>query len=181
MLLAISGAPTTGKDSTWLPAAESLGFTREVPLTTRRPRTGEAPGHDYEFVDVPAFRRLVETGGLTDWDFAIDNYYGTRLSLEERLHNGDKVVVQVLGRMAMRMKHRLPQVLTVMLMPSDLSVLSDRLSARGYRGEELERRLTLAREERAHSPLFDSIVPDADIMTHDDARLILERLLMEFG
>lgn len=167
MLITISGPSTIGKDKTWLRVAESLGFVREIPLTTRPMRPNERPGETYRFVPVDQFQEMIRRHRLTDWDYVLGNYYGTDVSLRARVTAGEKIVLQVLGRMAIRLKERLPNVTTVMLQTSDMATLADRLSMRHYTEAEVADRVAHAHEEYVHAPLFDVVIPDADILTDD--------------
>lgn len=163
MLLTISGPSTVGKDTVWLPAAESLGFSREVPYTTRFPRQDEQPGRDYRFVRVSTFHTMIKRGAFTEWDYTLGSYYGTGVTLRQRIMAGENVVLQVLARMALRIKARLPGVRTVILLSSDPATLAARLTARGYEKSEIDARMQHSAEEQRHADLFDCIVPDADV------------------
>ena len=136
MLIAIAGPSTIGKDSAWVKVAESLGFAREVPFTTRPIRENEKEGTDYYFIDIGHFQNMIRSNQLTEWDYTLGNYYGTGLTLTERTIQGENIVLPVLARMALRLKARLRNVRTV---------------AHG-------------KEEAIHAPLFDFAVPDADIL-----------------
>ncbi len=173
MLLAIAGPSTVGKDAIWLHVARELGFFPEVPLTTRPRRHSEIDGREYHFVSLEEFQSMIKNGQLTAWDFVLGNYYGTQLSLTDRVNAGEKVVLQALGRMAIRLKTQLPNVRTVILQVSDRAVLRRRLEERKFSATEIEGRLRLADEELVHSSLFDFVVPDADILTEDEVRRVL--------
>jgi guanylate kinase len=114
---------------------------------------------------------------LTEWDYVLGNYYGTDIKLEDKIRRKDNVVLQVLGRMALRLKRRYSHVCTVMLLPSDQQTLDARLRARGYGGTELAARLNHGQEELTHAPLFDYVVPDADIMTDMHVARVLNDFL----
>jgi guanylate kinase len=175
MLLALAGPSTIGKDSTWVRVAQSIGFTREVPYTTRQMREGEKPGVDYNFVTVRQFQAMIRGQELTEWDYTLKAYYGTEARLEEKILQGDDIVVSILARMALRFKRRFPShVRTVMLLTSDFATLSERLHRRGYRPEELAARVEHAAEESLHAGLFDLVVPDADILPDIGAHRVLE-------
>lgn len=164
MLLTISGPSAVGKDSGWVRLAESLGFVREVPFTTRAIRDGEVEGRDYHFISTNKFQDMIKNDLLTEWDYTLNAYYGTALSLKNRLEQHDNVVIQVLGRMALRLKRQLPDVQTVMLLTSDETTYIERLKTRGCQGKELEARIAHREEELIHADLFDFKIPDADIM-----------------
>jgi len=145
--------------------AETMGFSREIPFTTRSRRPGESEGRDHHYVTVAEFHEMIRAGKLTEWDFVLGQYYGTGISLMRRLSAKEDIVLQVLGRMALRLKTKFPEVCTIMLATSERETLENRLRQRGYSGEELRWRLHHGEEERTHAPLFDFVVEDADIMT----------------
>ena len=45
--------------------------------TTRKPREGEVPGVDYEFLTVNEYLELEKSGKLLESGFYESNYYGT--------------------------------------------------------------------------------------------------------
>ncbi len=168
-LLAIAGPSTVGKDSTWVRVAETVGFVREVPYTTRERRSNEQEGRDYRYVQIPVFHEMIRSNGLTEWDHVLGHYYGTAGTLKARVEHGEHVVLQVLARMAVRLQRRsMANVRTVLLLSSDSRTLEARLRARGYGPSDIEQRLHHAIEEEAHAPLFDYVIPDADILSDVD-------------
>jgi len=52
-------------------------YMRTVPCTTRKPREGEVPGIDYEFLTVNEYLELEKSGKLLESGFYESNYYGT--------------------------------------------------------------------------------------------------------
>ncbi|XP_058481629.1 membrane-associated guanylate kinase, WW and PDZ domain-containing protein 2a isoform X4 [Solea solea] len=52
-------------------------YLRTVPCTTRRPKEGEVPGVDYNFVTVERFMELEKSGALLESGTYEDNFYGT--------------------------------------------------------------------------------------------------------
>lgn len=176
MLIAIAGPSTVGKDSTWLRLAETLGFQKEVPYTTRAQRPQEEQGRDYHFIDVPEFQELIRTNQLAEWDYTLGAYYGTSSSFKERCNSQD-IVLQVLARMAIKLKRQISDVRTVLLQTSDRATLAHRLEDRGYAGNELILRVQHGNEEVVHAPLFDFVVPDADILSDDEVLRILHEII----
>ena len=47
--------------------AEDGDITMSVSTTTRAPRPGEVNGHDYDFVDVATFEKMVEHNDFIEW------------------------------------------------------------------------------------------------------------------
>lgn len=178
MLIAIAGPSTIGKDRMWTKVAEGLGFSYEVPYTTRPKRFDESPGQEYNFVSIEQFQSLIRANQLTEWDYVLRNYYGTGLTLRQRILEGEDLVIPVLGRMALRLKRAFPvQVRTVMLTTSDWSTLDRRLHDRGYRDDDLVLRKAHAEEEALHAPLVDFVVPDADILQLAEVTRVLHEII----
>ena len=83
MLLLISGPTCIGKDTVWVKTAENIGFTRVIPYTTRKKRTGEEDGECYKFIKKSTFEKLILDNKLIEWDYFNGNYYGTHASILE--------------------------------------------------------------------------------------------------
>ena len=166
-----------GKDSTWLSVAQRLGFERIVPYTTRPIRDNEIEGLDHQYVSIEDFQRKIRNRELLEWDYVLGNYYGTDKSYESRILSGENFAVTILARMAIRLKMKLTNVVSVLLLTSDSDTLADRLEQRGYRGNELLNRSNHGLEEEAHAMLFDLVVADADILSNDHVARILTEII----
>lgn len=59
----------------------SRGAKESISYTTRPPRKGERDGFDYNFVDEPTFKEMIDRGEFREWAFFEDKswYYGTTL------------------------------------------------------------------------------------------------------
>lgn len=77
VLVVLSGPAGVGKTTIASRLLSRGGYTRSVSATTRPKRTGETHGHDYHFVTVEAFHRLVSDNELIEYAQLFDNYYGT--------------------------------------------------------------------------------------------------------
>ena len=162
----------------WTNVAVGLGFVYETPYTTRPPRFDEVCDREHHFISVEEFQAMIRANQLTEWDYVLENYYGTGLSLKEGILRGQNIVLPVLGRMALRLKRLFPeQTRTVMLTSSDVSTLEHRLIERGYRDTELTLRRSHAHEESKHAALFDFVVPDADILQATEITRVLYEVI----
>jgi guanylate kinase len=177
MLLMFSGPSTVGKDARWLSAAEKMGFVRVVPYTTRSQRSNEKAGHDYNFISKNNFYDLVRNNQLAEWDYILDEYYGVPVEFEKDYASGQQFCLQIRATMGLRMRRKFPNSLLVMLMTSDPKTLEYRLRLRGYDDVAIIGRIKHGMEEMAQAPLFDLVVPDADILSELDARRILQDYL----
>src|SRR5690606_14908036 len=71
-------------------AEEGDGLKMSVSATTRPIRPGEVDGHDYHFVDRPAFDAMVESDAFLEWAEVFGNRYGTpRAEVAEGLDRGE--------------------------------------------------------------------------------------------
>jgi guanylate kinase len=178
MLIAIAGPSTIGKDRMWTKVAEGLGFNYETPYTTRPKRFDESPDQEYHFVSIEQFQSMIRTNQITEWDYVLKNYYGTGITLRERILSREDLVLPVLGRMALRLKRAFPtETRSVMLTTSDALTLDRRLHERGYRDDDLVLRKNHAEEEALHAPLFDFVVPDADILQLAEITRVLHEII----
>ncbi|MEQ3528687.1 hypothetical protein [Pseudoalteromonas sp. XMcav11-Q] len=177
MLLTISGPSTIGKDSTWLNVAKRLGMEQVVPYTTREKRDNETDGISHRFISVSEFQQKIKNNELLEWDYILGNYYGTDLKYRSLIESGSPLVVDILARMAIRLKNKVSNVKTVLLLTSDSHTLQERLIKRGYEGVELIQRTSHGFEEEAHSALFDMVIPDADIVTETQALKVISQLI----
>ena len=67
-----------------------------VSATTRKPRTGEIEGQDYQFVDQDRFDHMVKTGQFLEWATVFGNRYGTpREPVERTLGEGRDILFDV--------------------------------------------------------------------------------------
>lgn len=177
MLITISGPSTVGKDSTWLAVAESLGLEKVIPHTSRSQRENEANGENHHYITKTEFQKKIKNNEFLEWDYILGNYYGTSQYYREKIPGSEKLVVDILAKMAIRIKYKLDNVVTVLLLTSDQSTLEERLLARGYSGEELFQRTNHGRDEEAHAMLFDHVIPDADILTKQQVAAILTNII----
>ena len=64
-----------------------------VSYTTRKPRSSEVDGEDYNFISMKEFEMLIDKGYLAEWENVHGNYYGTAKSGLDDAIMGDKVVL----------------------------------------------------------------------------------------
>ena len=91
---------------------EDAGLTISVSHTTRPPRTGEADGVDYQFVDEEAFLELVrEEGFLEHADYNGHNYGTSWCAIEAPLDEGRDVVLEIEVQGAEQVRERMSDCL----------------------------------------------------------------------
>ena len=167
-LFVISGASGVGKSSILkrvMAAMPDLQFS--VSATSRPPREGETNGVQYFFVTDDAFRQMIEQGAFVEYDYHMNNYYGTLKSeVLNKTAQGNMILdVEPVG--AMRVKEIYPEATLIYIAPPSLETLEQRLRARNDTPEEqiLVRKQRAAWED-AQKDKYDYIVVN-DVL--DDA------------
>lgn len=128
-----------------------------VSHTTRAPRGQELSGREYEFVDEPSFRAMVDRGDFVEWAAVHGNLYGTsRNAIAQRLANGDDVILEIDWQGALQIKRLFAHAVLIFVLPPSWEELAQRLRRRGEDPPEvIEQRLVNAREEVAQARHFD--------------------------
>ncbi|MBW2453934.1 MAG: guanylate kinase, partial [Deltaproteobacteria bacterium] len=136
-----------------------------VSHTTRRPRPGEVDGREYHFVDEAAFNQMVDARAFAEWAEVHSNSYGTSFAEIGRARKeGSGVIFDIDFQGARQIRARVPEAVSVFILPPTLEELERRLRGRGTEDEETTlRRLANAKREIAHYGLFDYVVVNDDL------------------
>ena len=134
-----------------------------VSHTTRPPRGQEQDGREYHFVDDAQFRAMVERGEFFEWAEVHGNLYGTsRVAIENRIHDGDDVVLEIDWQGALQIKALFPNAVLVFILPPSWGELRQRLERRGEdHPEVIEQRMENARLEVSKARHFDFVIINA--------------------
>ncbi len=161
LFIVISGFSGVGKDAT-LDKMKKVGFPFHyvVTATTRPKRPREKDGVDYHFLSEDKFRQMIKTNQFLEWAKVYGNYYGVpKREIEEALRQGQDTIVKVDVQGAATIKQILPDAVFIFLMAPSTEELANRLKQRhGLHSEDLDLRLSKAREEIESLPLFDYVV-----------------------
>jgi len=135
-----------------------------VSHTTRAPRTGEENGIHYHFVNVDAFKALIDDNVFFEWAQVFDNYYGTsRTVIEEQLAKGIDVFLDIDWQGARQVKKLMPQAKGIFIMPPSRTELERRLVGRGTDSEEvINSRMQQAVSEMSHFDEYDYLIINDD-------------------
>lgn len=131
--------------------------------TTRAPRGQEENGREYWFVSKETFGAMVEHGDFFEWAEVHGNCYGTsRAAMEQRLRDGQDVVLEIDFQGAMQIKRIFPSAVLIFILPPSWEELNRRLCRRGEDTPEvIAQRMVNARHEVAQARHFDYIVVNA--------------------
>ena len=131
-----------------------------VSYTTRKQRPNEVPGRDYHFVAPEQFQQMVEAGEFLEHASVFDNYYGTGVrAVQEALRCGEQLLLEIDWQGARQVRERLPEALSIFILPPSRSALEERLKNRSTDSSSvIERRLRDAGEDIGHWNEFDYVV-----------------------
>jgi len=130
-----------------LKAVPNLDFS--ISYTTRKARGSESNGKQYHFVTREEFERMVETGEFLEHAEFDGNCYGTaRRFLRQAEQKGTDLLLDIDVQGAAQIHQKLPDAVSVFVLPPDKKTLEWRLRKRGENDEQdILRRLEAARRE----------------------------------
>lgn len=176
-LIVISGPSGAGKSTVVFKALEGRDdVCFSVSVTTRKPRPGETDGKEYFFVDLDKFRSMVENDELLEHAVYVSNSYGTpRAYVEKKLDEGMNVLLDIEVQGALQVHEKMPNAVTIFIIPPTMQELEKRLRGRGTDAErKIEARLIRAREEYEAANFYDYIIinDDADKAANELSAII---------
>ncbi len=128
-----------------------------VSCTTRNPREGEVHGKNYFFISVEEFKKNIENNEFLEWAEFSGNYYGTQKQyIENKLNMGLDVILEIEVQGAKQVKEKMPEAISIFIMPPSIEALEARLRGRHTESEEaIQRRLSNANREIEAGKNFD--------------------------
>lgn len=160
-LLIVAAPSGAGKTSLVRALVKSLpGIAVSVSHTTRLKRPQELEGIHYHFVDQAAFMAMVEADHFLEHAQVFDHHYGTaRATVEDQLAQGMDVVLVIDWQGAAQVKQRMPDAVSIFILPPSRQALEQRLRARAQDSQEtIARRMCAAVAEMRHYAEFDYLV-----------------------
>jgi guanylate kinase len=170
-LFVITGPSGVGKGTLIRRLLERVpALELSVSATTRAPRPGERDGVEYHFESDAEFGRLAREGELLEHATYSGNSYGTpRAEVEPRLRDGRSVVLEIEVQGARQVRETMPEAVQVFVAPPSAEALRQRLEGRATdKPEEIERRLSAAREELDARSEFGHVVVNDDLDRAND-------------
>lgn len=160
--LFIVAAPSGAGKSSLVNAvlAKEAGITLSISFTSRGPRPGERHAQHYNFVSKDEFERMVAAGDFFEHALVHGDYKGTaRQSVEPQLSAGKDVLLEIDWQGARQVRAKMPDCVSVFILPPSLEALRTRMRNRGQDSEDtIARRLAAAHEEMSHYGEFDYVV-----------------------
>ena len=111
-----------------------------------------------------AFRELIARGEFLEHAQVFDNLYGTsRVFVEQRLHAGQDVVLEIDWQGARQVRRALPQCVSIFILPPSRAALAERLATRATDSAQvIARRLRDAAADMSHYAEFDYVIVNDD-------------------
>jgi guanylate kinase len=166
VVVVVSAPSGAGKSTVISRVLAELGGIRfSVSHTTRAPRGDDKEGIDYHFVDRASFERLRDESKLLEWAEVHGNLYGTALTeLMRAREEGVDLLLDLDVHGAAQVRQKLPDAVTVFVLPPSYPELERRLRGRGEDDEAtIEKRLGAAGREIGAFWHYDYAIVNDDL------------------
>ncbi len=175
----IISAPSGSGKSTLVNEVRQLvsGLDFSISYTTRSPRGSEQNGREYFFVPRHEFEQMIGNGEFLEYADVFGNYYGTaRRFLDEAERKRRDLLLDIDVQGAEQIKHKIPEAVSIFILPPDRKELEKRLRNRSEDAEDvIQRRLVTAGREIENYPKYDYILVNDRL---DDSVEALKSILL---
>lgn len=167
VLFVISGPSGVGKGTInkrlFHEFGEQVAFS--VSATTRSPREGEVNGREYFFITRQEFEKRVANNEFLEHASYAGNDYGTpRSYVISLLERGVSVILEIDLQGALQVKARMPECVSIFILPPSFEELESRLRGRGTETpEKVAQRLAAARREMEMADTYDYQIVNDDL------------------
>jgi guanylate kinase len=149
-----------------------------ISYTTRKPRGAEQNGREYFFITREEFNDMIHKEEFLEYAKVFEtDYYGTaRRFLRAAEDDGKDLLLDIDVQGAAQIKKKLPEAVSIFILPPNRGALEQRLRSRGQDSEEkIQRRLEEARREIENYDKYDYILVNDHL---DDSVKALEAILL---
>jgi guanylate kinase len=131
-----------------------------VSYTTRPRRGNEREGDAYHYICKQDFEDRISRDEFLEFACVFGNYYGThRNILDEARRAGKDLVLDIDVQGARQLKSKIPEAVTIFILPPSREILEKRLRARGEDSDAvIERRLRDAAAEIENYSAYDYVL-----------------------
>jgi guanylate kinase len=167
-LYIVAGPTRAGKSSIVNAVlARDPNISLSISFTSRQPRPGERHAEHYHFIDAAEFKAMVAAGDFFEHALVHGDWKGTaRQSVEPQLMAGRDVLLEIDWQGARQVRARIPDAVSVFILPPSRAALEQRMRKRGQDSEAvIAQRLAAAREEMSHYGEFDYVIVNEDFET----------------
>ena len=162
------------------------GLDFSISYTTRLPRGSEQNGKEYFFVSRKEFESMIAADEFLEHATVFGNYYGTaRRFLREAENRSNDLLLDIDVQGASKIKDKIPEAVSIFILPPDREKLEWRLRTRGLDSEDvIRRRLDTARREIENYSKYDYLLVNNVLeQSADELRdiVLAERLKRRHG
>lgn len=175
-LFIISGCSGVGKGTLLKMFLEkNPDIKLSISATTRTPRVNEINGVNYFFISKEEFETAVKNNEFLEYAEFSGNFYGTKKNfVEKTLNDGNDLILEIEVKGANQVKEKMPNAITVFIMPPSVEILEERLRGRHTEDEEtIQKRLNEAKREILAGSSFDYKIVNDNL---DDALSALQQI-----
>lgn len=142
---------------------QNLRFS--VSYTTRKPRGQEKDGTEYYFISRDQFEARIFRKEFLEYADVFGNYYGTHESeLIKARTEGYDLILDIDVKGARQLRERVPEAVSIFILPPSRQVLEQRLRSRSQDTEEvIARRLREAVDEIRDYSQYDYVLVNEDV------------------
>ena len=141
------------------------GLDFSISYTTRPPRGSEKNAKEYFFVSEQEFKTMITADEFLEYANVFGNFYGTaRRFLRESEQRGHDLLLDIDVQGAAQVKAKVPEAVSIFILPPDRDKLEWRLRNRGLDPENvIRRRLDTARREIENYSKYDYILVNDEL------------------
>ncbi len=164
----ISGPSGSGKDTVLKGVFEKMPEIEfSISSITRDMRPGEVEGEKYNFVSRECFEQMIADDKLLEYNIFLGNFYGTpKAPVINSVEDGKDIFIEVDVNGAAQIREKMPEAVSIFIMPPSLEILNSRLCGRGTDSAEvIQKRLNEALREISRANEYDYIVINDNIQT----------------
>jgi guanylate kinase len=157
----ISGPSGAGEDSIIEGLKKHFDLERVITTTTRSMRPGESQGNPYYFVSRKQFEADIQAGKLAEYAKEYnDNFYGVSKAELDRVNKSGKIGIwKIEYKGVATAKKNYPEIISIFITVSDLSILEKRIRRRDTVTEEyIQERMKYTKEWMKHADIYDYTV-----------------------
>lgn len=164
----ISGPSGSGKDTLMKKVFEKApDILFSISSITRPMRVGEVEGEKYNFISRERFEEMIANDELLEHNVFVGNYYGTpKAPVLNAVKDGKNMLIEVDVNGAYQILEKIPDAVSIFIMPPSLEILKARLTGRGTDEQSvIDKRLFEALREISCAKDYDYIVVNDDLET----------------
>ena len=140
-------------------------FRISVSHTTRKPRTNEVDGVDYNFVSEKKFQKLINNGEFYEYAKIFGNYYGTSKKTVNELIKKNDIIFDIDWQGTKQLsKFKELNLIKIYLLPPNKNELKERLIKRNQDSpQEVQKRFKAFDEDIKHWADYDYVIINKDL------------------